>query len=235
MNAGVSLWYFFPARFSLAALALVVLATRSAQSEVIIVPFEALVTQVVGAPFGIVAQAGVTRVTGSFAYDTTVMPFEDSVINNSVFPAKIDTGFVMHVGGVTITSSDYLLDAINDVTNFGGSDIFRASADPDGLNSMGGDFRVNGVPARGSADMELIDIDQTFYATNADVDVLPTLAQLAQVDFQWGFLGDEMGSGGPNASYLLFQTVPEPSGVLLALESFLVGLALSRRHAGTRA
>jgi hypothetical protein len=202
----------------------VFVAVRASQAEIITVPFSAVVTQAAGMPFGIVAQVGVTQVTGSFKYDTTTPPFTDPVINGATFPARIASGLVMNVGGVTISSSDYTLDAVN---HFDSSDIFRAIADPDG----GGDFRVNGVPTRGSAEMRLTDQHSTFYATNADVDVLPTQAQLNQADFQFGFLSDALGTGGETANNLTFMTVPEPCALYLVAQA--LGLLLSRRFKRT--
>jgi hypothetical protein len=204
---------------------------RPASAEIITVPFSATLTRIVGRPFGIVGQVGVTPVSGSFSFDTLTPPDPVSPINNGKFDTRIASGFVLQVGGVTVSSSIYAVDAVNDVLNFGGSDIFRAIAD----NDLG-DFRVNGIPHQGSAEMTLVDTDQNFYPTNADAFVPPTRSQLALSDFNFGFLGDELGTGGGNANFFEFRSmpIPEPEAIVLLAFGVAFSASVPRRFAFMR-
>jgi hypothetical protein len=194
---------------------------RASEAEIITVPFSAIVREVVGTPFGIVAQVGVTPVTGSFMYDTTTPP-TDMTTNGANFNTNIASGFALNVGGVSIRSSQYVVQATDHVLNFGGSDIFRAVADTDI-----GDFRANGLQVQGSAEMWLVDTDQTMYALGTDTYIPPTQAQLGHADFHFGYLGDETAGGGSNTHYFVFTTVPEPAPALLVAQALAL-LAIRR-------
>jgi hypothetical protein len=194
-----------------------------AKSEIVTVPIQAKVSTIRGTPFGITAQPFVTTVTGSFAYDSTTPPRVDFVINSANYPATIPNGFMFQIGTATVTSSEYEIQARNDLFATGQSeDSFDAAANPSGFNGMGGDFRVNGVETKGLASMRIVDLEGTFYASSADVDVLPTHAQLDQADYVSGFLGDDTAPGGAGENYLIFGTgpVPEPGALLLAVQTF---------------
>jgi len=185
--------------------------------------FSAPVISVVGTPFGITATVG-DLVFGSFSYDLNTVPSR-MITNNAVFPMAILNGFTLTLGGVTISSSQYELDSVDGVSNFGGSDIFRAVADNDI-----GDFNVNGSPAIGSAEIALIDIDETLFSrVPPTFKTLPTLSQLSQhADFVFGgFFQDTNNS-------IVFSTQPAPipePGTLLLLGSGMAGLgAVTRRR-----
>jgi hypothetical protein len=206
----------------------------SACAEIVTVHYRGTVTEVTGLPFGIAAVPGVTPVTGVMKYDAAAEQFRpDSLTNSSRYVANIATGFSLTIGGVTISSSDYSLSTTNNVTNFGGSDLFQAVADHDGLEStdLGDDFRVNGIPGEGSAQLLLTDTDRTLFATDADVDVLPHPSLLGQIDFVWGFLGDDLGTGGGAANNLIFMggIIPEP-GTFLLFSQILLLFVLPRNR-----
>lgn len=193
-------------------------AVRIGYAEVITVPFSGVVTQALGRPFGIQAQIGVTPVTGEFSYDTSSPSAGELCTNCQNFYATAPSSFVLQIEGVTIASSKFTLSTSNNVNNFGGSDLFRASADSDSFNSIGPVFLVNGIPWQGSAHVDVVDTDQTLYATDADAHVLPTLAQLQHGDFFSGFLSDDLALGGENG--IRFRSVPEPAAGLLLLTGF---------------
>ena len=100
---------------------------RPAAAEMIAVPFSGVVTEVVGDPFGIEAQVGVTTVSGSFVYDPAAESNQIGA-NFARFPARIRRGFEINVQGVMISSSEYVLSTNNNVLIPGGSDLFRAGA-----------------------------------------------------------------------------------------------------------
>ena len=199
----------------------------SVQAEIVTVNYRGIVTEATGLPFGIAAVPGVTPVTGVLKYDTAAEQFRpDSSTNSSRYVANIASGFDLKIGGVTISSSDYSLSATNNVANFGGSDLLQAVADNDGLEgtNLGDDFRINGVPWEGNAQLLLADTDRTLFPTDADVDVLPHPSLLGQIDFVWGFIGDDLGTGGEIANNLIFMgsIVPEPGALLLMAQALLL-------------
>lgn len=198
----------------------------TAQAEIITVPFAATLTNVVGTPFGVVGQVGVTPVTGSFSYDTETPPEPITALNSANFRSLIASGFTLHFGGATISSSRYAINAQNDVSIFGDSDIFRAIAS-DGI----GDFRLNGIPHEGGAEMHLVDTDQNMYQTNAEVFILPMLAQLNEADYYFGNVGDGLGTGGASANYFEFRgAIPEPNVLLLSVQALLLVSAKPKRR-----
>ena len=214
-----TLWHL---RKPFVAVSLVLLCfARTADAEIITVPFSGIVTEVVGDPFGIMAQVGVTTVSGSFAYDPATEPYSTGT-NFGRFVAPISRGFVMNIQGVTISSSEYVLSTSSNVLNHGGSDLFGAGADPDG---RGRDFQINNIPTRGSADVDLWDTDQLLFAANADALMLPPPDRLAHIDFITGFISDDF-------NYIAFRSIPEPSELLLA--TLAIGwLKLLRRRVPT--
>jgi hypothetical protein len=209
----------------------------AARAEIVTVNYQGTVTEMTGSPFGITAVLGVTPVKGVLKYDTATEQFRpDSSTNASRYVANIAFGFDMKIGGVTISSSDYALQLVNNVTNFGGSDLFRAGADSDGLEgtTLGDDFRINGIPWEGSASTSLVDTNRTLFPTDADVDVLPHASLLGQIDFVSGFLADGLGTGGESANNLIFMgnIIPEPAAVLLLAQ--VLSLVAVRRKTKRR-
>lgn len=204
-----------------------------ASAEIVTVNYQGTVTEITGSPFGITAVLGVTSVKGVLKYDTATEQFRpDSTTNSSRYVANIASGFDLKIGGVTISSSDYVLSTTNNVLNYGGSDFFTAGSDSDGLEgtTMGDDFRVNGIPWEGNSQLHLVDTDRALFPTDADVDVLPHPSLLDQIDFVWGFLADGLGTGGESANHLIFMgsIIPEPPAVLFLLQGLLL-LAVRRK------
>jgi hypothetical protein len=207
--------------------------SSAARAEIVTVNYQGTVTEVTGLPFGITAVSGVTPIKGVLQYDTATEQFRpDSVTNSSRYVANISSGFVLTIGGVTISSSDYVLSTTNNVTNYGGSDLLVAGSDSDGLEgtTLGDDFRVNGIPWEGNSQLHLVDTDRTLFPTDADVDVLPRASLLGHIDFVWGFLADGLGTGGENANNLIFMgsMIPEPGAILLMAQALLLAGAQRR-------
>ncbi len=181
----------------------VLIGVGQLEAAIITVNYSGKITEVVGNPFGLSVGVG-DDVTGAFSYDPTTSPLPDNVVNNATFPALIPTGYVLNVQGSVFSSSNYVLDSVDNVSNFGGSDLFRAIADSDfGQDS----FVLDNTPATGSMEVVLADLDNLVFPTNAAVDILPDESQLNQIDLVFGFVGvDEF-------NYMIFSTeavVPDP-------------------------
>jgi hypothetical protein len=214
-------------------IALLVL-TSAAHAEIFTVRFQGIVSEATGLPYGIAATPGNTPVTGLFKHDTATEQFGNPITNGASFLTNIASGFVWNVGGITISSSDYVTSTTNNVTNFGGSDLFQATANdaPNTQSGRGDDFRVNGIPWEGSAQLILADTDRALFPTDADAKMLPHQSLLGQIDFVWGFLGDDLGTGGGIANNLIFMgsVVPEPAAAILLAQALLVTAARARRR-----
>jgi hypothetical protein len=189
-------------------------------AEVVTVPFSAKVASVHGMPFGIQPEAFETIVSGSFSYDTSTPPTNSSA-GSADFVTRIPNGFVLNVGGVAITSWSYNIVARNDPSGYS-SDLFGVQADDDG---NGNDFRVNGVAAQGAVEFLYSNPDNTLFADNDDVLMLPSQRQLDQVELVIlrGGLNDEMGNS------VSFSIIPEPCAILLAAQALGVLLPGQKR------
>ena len=162
----------------------------SAQAAIIQIDFNEPITRVVGNPFGHDLMLGMS-VDGSFQYDTSIPCNRCAgpagpTANSATFPGTTPNGFLITVGGLTVQSSNYILDSVNDVENFGGSDIFRAF-----VNSLTGDFRANGTQSVGFAELIVADTQEMMFADNTDVNSLPNLAQIALADVYFGLFGTD--------------------------------------------
>src|SRR6266487_1820056 len=126
-----------------------------------VINYTGIVSKVIGTPFGINATAGVTQVIGSFKYDLNTSPTPDNVINSDSFDISILNGFTLNINGSTLSSSNYIIQNINDVLNFGGSDIFQGIADSDI-----GPVMFNGISVSGFLQVMFADLDMLLFPNN---------------------------------------------------------------------
>jgi hypothetical protein len=120
----------------------------------------------------------------------------------------------------------FVLTTVNSEGNLAG-DAFGALADSDGINSMGGEFLVNGTQTDGAAVIRLIDTDHLMFMSEAQAHILPTPTQLLHADFVTGGFGDERA---PGVNHISFRNpVPEPSAILLAAQFLCVLLSRAPR------
>lgn len=145
------------------------------------------VSKVVGTPFGINAIVGVTKVSGSFLYDLNTSPISDHTVNVDSFAFSIPNGFTLGVNGSTLSSSRYVLENINNVSNFGGSDIFRAVADSDI-----GPITFDNTSATGFFEVLFVDLDKLLFPTNTSVSTLLSPTQIFhKADLIFGDFGQD--------------------------------------------
>jgi hypothetical protein len=194
------------------------LFARTIQAEIVTVPFNGTVSRIVGAPFGIQAEAGVTHVTGSFQYDTATPPVE--VAGNTARFMGAPNGFIINVAGVSITGSSPFVLTQNDSLNL--HDVLGANAGR--FSRYSSPLAVNGMPVDGHAEMHLVERGTTLFSSDDDLLMLPSQNKVGKLDFDYySLLVDD------SDNFLHISTrVPEPGAVLLVTQ--LLCIFLFGRH-----
>ena len=166
-------------------LVLVVLCGGLARLEAAeVLHYRGIVSRVVGTPFGINATVGVTEITGSILYDLTTPPIPDNTANVDSFDFTIPNGLTLSINGAVLASSHNIIENINDVENFGGSDIFQSIA--------AGPLLVNNTSVSGFLQVMFADLDMLLFPTNASVStLLPPSQIMGAADLVFGVFGQD--------------------------------------------
>ena len=129
------------------------------RADVVTFEFSGVVTQVNGAPAGVVASLG-DPVTGTLSYDTSVAGFPEP--NRTSYPGSEPSGFSFEINGIPVATSTYVIR----ISNFSTLDQIQ-------VQDQGNVF-VNGAFVLGAMmTLTLVDSTATVFA---DTSLPPTLS-----------------------------------------------------------
>jgi hypothetical protein len=190
------------------------------KGEIISLALSGIITESLGMPLGMHIEVGQT-IDGFLDYDTKTLPRNQTATNSTSFNVTIPNGFRLFISGQVLTSSSYILQNINHVENFGGSDLFHA------VTGTGSLF-IDGAQTNGFIQLMFIDTDQSLFANDVSLSQLVDLRNSQAIDGLFGFLGADDHNYALMASRQYIQNgisiggIPEPSTLTL----FSLGLIL---------